>query len=212
VPTSLPAALFLLAHHPQRQRLTAGRRTGVLLRAAALAELTARGHLEDASGKARVRDPGRPADPVLAGVLDEIVGSRPRSWQHWVRRHRRSTWHAVRDQLCGAGVITVQAGPLGGRVEVSQLDALAALHARADEVLRGREPVDQIDQRDAAIVALAAAGELRTVVPRRAGRRYRTRIRELTERAGAAVPALRRVLRATRLLVVVAGANAGQGG
>lgn len=57
-------------------------------------------------------------------------------------------------------------------------------------------------------MALAAAGELRSVVSSKDTRAYRARIKELTERSGAAAPALAHVLREIQA-AVTAGAVVG---
>ena len=68
----------------------------------------------------------------------------------------------------------------------------------ADQVLGAALRGLDADPRAAALVALAAAGELRTVLPRARAREYKRRIAELTERTGPAVPAPRRVIQQAR--------------
>ncbi len=52
----------------------------------------------------------------------------------------------------------------------------------------------RVERRDAALIALAAAGQLRTVFSGRQRRLHRRRIAELTAQAGPAAPALRKVV------------------
>jgi hypothetical protein len=185
---------------------------GFVLRAAALTELAQCGYLDDEAGKPWVRGTEEPQDPVLRRMWREIADAAPRSWRFWVRRGRRSMPAAVGEQLRLAGLIAIRQGTLGDRVGVTRPDLLVELHARVDEVLHGRRLVAQVEPRDAAVVALAALGELPTVIPRRVRRRYSARIRELTDRAGPAATALVTELRRRRLIVIAAGASGGQGG
>jgi hypothetical protein len=99
LPESLPARLYLLAYDKRRQRLAARTQLGHVLRAAALADLELRGSLTDEDGKVRVVVDPPVGDPVLDAALEEIAGSRPRTWGHWVRAGQRAIKRAVRDQL-----------------------------------------------------------------------------------------------------------------
>jgi hypothetical protein len=56
--------------------------------------------------------------------------------------------------------------------------------------------VAHVNSYDAAAVALAAAGELTSVLPGPDRRRHRRRIEELTARSGPAAPAVGKVIRA----------------
>ncbi len=64
----------------------------------------------------------------------------------------------------------------------------------ASRTLHGGLPAARVDPRDVALVALAAAGELPTVLSRAQRREHRQRITRLTERSGSAAPALRKVV------------------
>jgi hypothetical protein len=59
-------------------------------------------------------------------------------------------------------------------------------------------PMSRVGERDAALVALAAAGEVGTVLPRAKRRAYKQRIAQLAERGGPATPALRKVIQQLR--------------
>ncbi|NBH02808.1 GPP34 family phosphoprotein, partial [Amycolatopsis sp. SID8362] len=88
----------------------------------------------------------------------------------------------------------------------------AALH---DEVASALRSDGQVPPGVAALTSLAAAVELGTVLPRADRRRYKARIAELEEQAGAAVPALRKVIRelnAARTAAISAASGGGGGG
>lgn len=196
VPESLPARMYLLAYDLRRQRMSSGgARLGYVLRAAALTEL----YLDGRLGEERRRPvPGTPGDDPY-GVLAQIAASRPRSWQHWVRKDARAVEAAVRDELVRGGWIRVHSRRALGvfpRREVAVKDprVVKSLWGGASSALRGR-PVAHVNSYDAAAVALAAAGGLTTVLPRRDRRRHRRRIAELTARTGPAAPAVTKVIR-----------------
>lgn len=198
LPESLPARLYLLAYDKRRQRLTARTQLGYVLRAAALADLELRGDLADEDGKVRVVADRRVDDPVLDAVLQEIAGSRPRTWGHWVRAGQRATKRAVRDQLDAGRWIRVEPRRVLGlfpaaTVTLRDPRALSRLTLTAARTLHGGRPAERLDRRDATLVALAAAGEL-PVLSRRQRREQRRRITRLTERSGSAAPALHKVV------------------
>jgi hypothetical protein len=198
LPESLPARLYLLAYDKRRRRLTARTQLGYALRAAALADLELRGNLADEGGKVRVADDRPVGDPVLDAVLQEIAGSRPRGWGHWVRAGRRAIKRAVQDQLDAGRWIRVAPRRVLGLVPAATITlrdprALSRLTLIAARTLHGGRPAERVDRRDAALVALAAAGEL-PVLPRRQRRAQRHRITRLTERSGSAAPALHKVV------------------
>ncbi|HEY2960515.1 MAG TPA: GPP34 family phosphoprotein [Actinomycetota bacterium] len=202
LPQTLPERLYLLAYDARRRRLTARTQLGYVLRAGALADLQRRGLLADEAGK--VRATGRQvAEPLLGPVLEQVAGSRPRGWAHWVRAGQRGLQRAVRAQLEAGGWIRVEPRRVLGvfpaaRVTVVDgrvLEELADIVART---LTGGQPAAAVDPGDAALVALAAAGELSTAIPRRRRREHRRRIAALSERTGPVAPALRRVLQQLR--------------
>lgn len=195
---SLPARLYLLACDPRRNRLPGRQQTGYLLRAAALTDLVLRGCLVDARGRPAVSGPAT-GDAVLDGVGAEIAQQRPRRWKVWVRRGERQILDAVEHQLSAAGLVAVESRPVLGifprrHIELADLDGVERSRAAVRDILLGDLPLERVDPADAALVALAAAGQLRSVVSGREQRQRRHRIRALTERSGAAVPALRQVL------------------
>ncbi|TDB90170.1 GPP34 family phosphoprotein [Actinomadura sp. KC216] len=196
VPESLPARMFLLAYDTTKHKMTKnGARLGYVLRGAALTEL----YLDGRLGEERRRPvPGTPGDDPY-GVLAQIAASRPRSWRHWVRKDSKAIVDAVRDELVRGGWIRVRTRKALGlfpyrKITVRDPRVVKELWGGASSALRGR-PVAHVNSYDAAAVALAAAGELKTVLPGRDRRRHRRRIKELTARSGPAAPAVRRVIR-----------------
>jgi hypothetical protein len=60
--------------------------------------------------------------------------------------------------------------------------------------LRGGQPAARLDPRDAALVALAATGELKVVLPRALRRTHKRRITELGEIAQPVLQALKKAI------------------
>ncbi|MFB4309181.1 GPP34 family phosphoprotein [Actinomadura sp. GTD37] len=204
VPESLPARMYLLAYDLRKQKMTrGGARLGYVLRAAALTELYLDGRLgEERRGPA----PGTPGDDPY-GVLAQVAASRPRSWQHWVRKDAKAIVGTVRAELARDGWIRVRERRVLGLfprqvVTVKDPRVVKALWGGASSALRGR-PVAHVNSYDAAAVALAAAGELASVLPGPDRRRHKRRIDELTARSGPAAAAVRKLIR--RLNAAAAG-------
>lgn len=190
LPETLPERLFLLAYDTERERLARWTDVGLLVRAAALAELELLGALVDENGRATLPRARRPvvADPLLREVLAEVEAApRPRRWQHWVDRRTGKARAAVELRLVADRVITAEPYRVLGiiaRTRITVRDPLIVgrLHAQVADALRSRT----VDPRDAAMVALAAAGELRTVFGWRQRRAHRARIAELAAASSAA--------------------------
>ncbi|GLZ08710.1 hypothetical protein Acsp03_61760 [Actinomadura sp. NBRC 104412] len=197
LPDSLPARMYLLAYDLKKHRLAvSGSRLGYVLRAAALTELFLDGRLTEERRRPRPDTPGE--DPY--GLVAQIAASRPRSWQYWVRKDSKAMVRTVRDELAEAGYIKVRHRRVLGlfpseRITVRDPRVVKTLWGGASSALRGL-PVAHVNSYDAAAVALAAAGELKTVLPSSDRRRHKRRIQELTARSGPAAPAVRKVIRA----------------
>ena len=198
LPDTLPAQIYLLAFDPDARRLTGHSQLGLLVRGAALAELLLRGHLYDEAGMAKVnaRQP-LPTDPVLLAVLNEVAESRPRSWQHWVARHAWTTRRAVAHQLAAGEWIELRHRQVLGLLPLTTVVLLQPyvvkqLAHRVHETLRETTPVAEVDARDAALVALAAAGDLFLAIPQVERRAHQQRISDLAEPAGPVVRAVRK--------------------
>ncbi|HEV3358334.1 MAG TPA: GPP34 family phosphoprotein [Pseudonocardiaceae bacterium] len=198
-PKTLPAKLYLLSVDPDSERLSTGRELGVLLRGAAIADLSMRKFLREEGGKVVASGTRRSGDAVLDDVLREVSEAPPRTWRSWVRRGNRSTMRAVEQQLASAGLITVRELRVLGifparRIGVADTEIAGALRESVRNALYGNENVADVDKFDAALVLLAAAGGLRGLVARKDERRYAGRMKELGDRAGGAVPAVLKVI------------------
>jgi hypothetical protein len=201
----MPARLCLLAWDPARPGATDTARHHHLVRAGALTELAQRGLLVDDEGVATPVDlDARTGDAVLDGLLDLVRESMPHRWRTWVRLHARVTFDAVREQLVAEGYLRAEKKRVLGvfpSVEYVLARAAAAQLLREETryVLEGPVPASEVAERDAAVAALAAAAELRALGARAfesagTGARREDRITELTERGGAAVPGLRKIV------------------
>lgn len=195
---SMAARLYLLCCDLERQRLTGRTRVGMLVSAAALTELHLSGHLIDQHGKAATGAEWAATDPVLDGVLAQVAQVPDRSWKHWVRRQARPTSHALRKQLVDERVITVRHSKVLGvvrRTTITVRDRGLVRRVRADLNRALRDPLSRVAPQDAALAALAATIEVRTVMPYRTRREHKARLRQFTEDAGPAVAALRSLIR-----------------
>jgi len=197
-PTALTSRLYLLAYDTDKQRLTARGQLGVALRAAALTELYQAGHLTEVDGKPKATA-SRVTDPVLDGALQEIAQSRPRSWTRWTGRAGRATLRAVQERLEDSRHITVEPYRILGifpasRVTLRDPRLAAQLRGTVARTLGAELPTNRVHPPDAALASIAAVGEIRIAVSRRQARESKQRIKELSELAGPAVPALRKVI------------------
>jgi Golgi phosphoprotein 3 (GPP34) len=169
---------------------------GFILRAAALADLQLSGHLIDDGGRPRAAVHTGTGDPLLDEVLRQVAGDPGRRWGYWMRQQPGHAIRAVRDQLVA-----------GYRIELRPYRILGLLPAQRI-VLRDRFERDRVvgavdaalsdgwpvGDRTAALVAVAAAARMRTVLPAARRRAHRKRIADLTARAGPVPAALRRLL------------------
>ncbi|WP_329125909.1 GOLPH3/VPS74 family protein [Streptomyces sp. NBC_01465] len=214
---SLAAQLYLLAWDTDKDKLTGTLYLDYLVRAGALTELVQRGLLVDADGAAKPVDDAQAGDAALDGLLELIGESRPRTWKTWVGHHRKLTLDAVRAQLVDSGHLATRTSRKLGifpstSYELRRPDDVQELRKDARYVLLGEEPAEDVSDRDAALVALAAAGELRTFASGKERRQHRARIEELTERSGATAPELKKVIREVRTAMTVAITAASTGG
>ncbi|WP_439382000.1 GOLPH3/VPS74 family protein [Amycolatopsis lexingtonensis] len=214
---SLPARAYLLACDTRRDRLPDRERVALLVRAAALTDLVLRGLVADADGRPVVTGAGGTGHLVLDDLLAELAADPHRKWRARVRRGARGTLESLEAQLAAAGVITLRTSRVLGlfprrRPVVRDRAEAAALH---DEVASALRSTDRVPPGIAALTALAAAAELGAVLPRADRRRHKARIAQLEDQAGAAVPALRKVIRevnAARTAAISAASGGGGGG
>ncbi|MBE1502522.1 hypothetical protein H4696_009622 [Amycolatopsis lexingtonensis] len=214
---SLPARAYLLACDTRRDRLPDRERVALLVRAAALTDLVLRGLVTDADGRPVVTGAGGTGHLVLDDLLAELAADPHRKWRARVRRGARGTLESLEAQLGAAGTISLRTTRVLGlfprrRPVVRDRAEAAALH---DEVASALRSTDRVPPGIAALTALAAAAELGAVLPRADRRRYKARITQLEDQAGAAVPALRKVIRevnAARTAAISAASGGGGGG
>lgn len=215
---SLPARLYLLAWDTGKTEVTGATQLPHLVRAGALTELAQRGLLVDEDGIATPVDmDARTGDAVLDGLLELVRESRPRRWRTWVTLHARITLDAVREQLTAEGCLRAEKKRALGifptvEYALERAAVVEALQDEARQILEGQVPAVEVSDRDAAVVVLASAAELRTLLSRKDRGRHEARIEELTERSGAAAPALRGIVgevRAAMIAAVAATAAAG---
>lgn len=207
LPASLPAQLYLLAYDPRKRRLVQNMGFPYLIRAAALTDLLLSGRIAEEGGKPRAVPDAPPVDdPVLAGLLEKIAASKPKSWQRWVHQDTRATLKAVRDELEAKRWIKVELRRpfLVFRrtvIHVRDPRVVTRLNAKVRTALS--VPLARVDDRDAALVALAAAGD-HPALSRREKRTHKARIAALSERSGPVGTALRKILKQTNVAVVAA--------
>jgi hypothetical protein len=214
---SLPARLYLLAWDTAELKVTGAPHLHHLVRAGALTELAQRGLLTDVEGIATPVDiDARTGDVVLDGLLELVEESRPRKWKAWVTLRARVTLDAVRAQLAAEGYLRAEKKRVLGffpsvEYELEGVAVVDGLRAEARRVLEGPLPVAEVSDRDAALVALAAAAELRTLAGAKDRKLHKDRIEELTERGGAAAPALKKVIQEVRTAVIATVTTASAG-
>ncbi|MEU4895992.1 GPP34 family phosphoprotein [Streptomyces sp. NPDC044780] len=205
---SLAASLYLLSYDPETGRPT-GAHTALLVRAAALTELVQRGLLTDSDGSPCPVADALTGDQVLDRLLELIGESRPRSWQVWVGHHPRLTEHAVRDQMVAAGYVRQKGRRVLGLFPAKEYvlerpEQAAGMRDDAVRALHGGQPAADVSERDAALVTLAAAGELRTVVTATDAKVRKDRILELGERCGGMGPVLEKAIAQVRTALAAA--------
>ncbi|MFK4227483.1 GPP34 family phosphoprotein [Streptomyces sp. NPDC019890] len=206
---SLAARLYLLSWDTERMTLVGAPHLALLVRAGALAELAQRGMLTDDGGVVRPIGDNRTGDLPLDKLLELIEESRPRGWRRWLTFHSAYTLDAVRTQLTAAGYLRKRRRRVLGlfpsaHYELDRVDVVKSMREDVRTVLVGPAAVAEISDQDAALVALAAAAELRTLADSRERGRHKARIEALTERSGMAAPALKKIVQEVRAVMAVA--------
>ncbi|MFI0820799.1 GPP34 family phosphoprotein [Streptomyces sp. NPDC021098] len=207
----LVCLMYLLAHDDAAEGPYDRSRTELLVRAAALVDLASRGRLGEDGGTVTVSGTEPTGDPVLDGVLRDATAGH--GWKHLVRRHRKRTLMEVEDRLIAAGLLAVKAPRTRfgtRRLTVTDRAVPAALRARVSAALHGDGPVREIPAADAVLLALAAAGGIRSVLSRQDQKTFRVRIDACAGRLAALAPGLEKAVRA--LPVTMVAAQGGMGG
>ncbi|MBW8736866.1 MAG: GPP34 family phosphoprotein [Streptomyces turgidiscabies] len=208
----LPCLMYLLAHDDTAEGPYDRSRTELLVRAAALADLAARGRLRETGGTVTVSGTEPVGNPVLDGVLRDAADGH--SWKHLIRRHRERTLTEVEDRLAEAGLLTVRAPRTRfgtRRLTVTDRAVPAALRTRVFTALHGDGPVREIPVPDAVLLALAAAGAVRPVVSRQDQKTFRARIDACTDRIADLAPGLEKAVRALPMTMIAAKGGMGGG-
>lgn len=205
--------MYLLAYDEAARRLYDRSRTGFLVRVAALVDLTLRGHLTERQEAVRVLEPGPAGDPVLDEVLDEVAAS-AHTWKRLARRHRTETLRTVEGGLVARGQLTVGTGRIpvvsGRRTTVLVPGAVRELQTHVNALVRASASAHEVAAEDAALVALAAAGRIDSVMSGQDRRRYRARVDALTGRLGELAPGLETTVRGLNTTMIAA--RGGMGG
>ncbi|MFF7754456.1 GPP34 family phosphoprotein [Streptomyces sp. NPDC007971] len=207
----LTCLMYLLAHDDAAEGPYDRSRTELLVRAAALVDLALRGRLGEDGGTVIVSGTEPTGDPVLDGILRDAAAGP--GWKDLVRRHRRRTLTEVEDRLAAAGLLTVKAPRTRfgtRRLTVTDRAVPAALRARVSAALHGDSPVREVPAADAVLLALAAAGGVRSVVSRQDQKTFRARIDACTGSLAALAPGLEKAVRALPMTMIAA--QGGMGG
>lgn len=203
--------MYLLAYDDAAEGPYDRSRTELLVRAAALIDLASRGRLGEDGGTVTVSGTQPTGDPVLDGVLRDAAAGH--GWKHLMRRHRKQMLTQVEDRLAAAGLITVKAPRTRfgtRRLTVTNPTVPDAPRARVSAALHGNGPVREIPAADAALLALAAAGGIRSVVSRQDQKAFRARIDACTGRLAALAPGLEKAVRTLPMTMIAA--QGGMGG
>jgi hypothetical protein len=206
----LACLMYLLAHDDAAEGPYDRSRTELLVRAAALIDLALRGRLREDGGTVTVSGTEPTGEPVLDGILRDAAGH---GWKQLVRRHRRRTLAEVEDRLAVAGLLAVRAPRTRfgtRRSTVTDHAVPAAVRARVSAALYGDGPVREIPVADAALLALAAAGGIRSAVSRQDHRTFRARIDACAGSLGALAPGLEKAVRTLPMTMIAA--QGGMGG
>lgn len=207
----LTCCIYLLAHDDAAEGPYDRSRTELLVRAAALIDLALRGRLGEDGGTVTVSGTDPTGDPVLDGVLRDAAAGH--GWKHLMRRHRKRTLTEVENRLAAAGLLTVQAPRTRfgtRRLTVTDRAVPAALRARVSAALHGAGPLPEIPAADAALLALAAAGDIRSVVSRQDQKTFRARIDAGTGSLADLAPGLEKAVRTLPMTMIAA--QGGMGG
>jgi hypothetical protein len=197
LPQSLPARLYLLAYDVDKGRQTARAQIGLVLRAAALAELCLQGRLADDRDKVQVVSPQPVGDPVVDALLEQVATGSRKSWRLWIGRRERALIPAVRDQLEALGWLKIERRTiLPDRIELRDAYKIKEYTAQVRQALTA--PTPSGDAGVGALLALAAVGDVKSLVSHKDRRTYKRRLEELGDPVAPVVHGLKRALQTKR--------------
>jgi hypothetical protein len=200
---TLPQRLYLLGYDPDHDRFdpVSAPYRAQLLGAAALADLAVGGWLHPRGGAAVRAVAPPPEDPLLSRVLDLVS---PHGTSPWITTLHRAAAAgaeaAVRDGLAVLGEVAVDRGRWLGVVPTRTVtptrpERLGRLRERTrGAVLAGRDAAD-VPLEDAALITLAADGDVWTVLTAAERHRHRAALTPFLDRFDAEVPGLSLVVR-----------------
>ncbi|AZS85896.1 GPP34 family phosphoprotein [Streptomyces griseoviridis] len=173
-------------------------RAAFLVRAAVIIELALGGQIVEADGEVHVTEAAAGAGPVTRGARVRYAAPGT-GWRALLLRDRVETLQAVEEHLAAQGLLTIEdcralVAP-ARHVTLTDLADCGTVHRQVAMVLHDTGPASGVPVADAALLALAAVGDLSQVVSR-TDPRQRARIEVLTSRIGDIAPGLERAVRA----------------
>lgn len=211
---TLPQRLYLLSYDTDKNRFdpVSAAYRGQLLCAAALADLTLGGLLRPRDGKVTRAIARAPEDPFLARVLSDLSPNEPHHWINLLYPQMGRAEEMVRGELVADGAVTVRRGRTLGifptrTVTLDRPEEVGRLRERTRDAVLGGRDAATVTLQDAALVAIAAEGDVWTVFAPNERWRHRPAVRALQERFDAAAPGLRNAVR-TAVMATGKGASA----
>ncbi|WP_435111930.1 GOLPH3/VPS74 family protein [Nocardiopsis synnemataformans] len=211
---TLPQRLYLLSYDTDKNRFdpVSAAYRGQLLCAAALADLTLGGLLSPRDGKVTRAIARAPKDPFLARVLSDLSPNEPHHWINLLYLQMGRAEEMVRGELVADGAVTVRRGRTLGvfptrTVVLDRPEEVSRLRERTRDAVLGGRDAAAVPLQDAAMVAIAAEGDVWTVFAPNERWRHRPAVRALQERFDAAAPGLRNAVR-TAVMATGKGASA----
>lgn len=199
---TLPQRLYLLTYDIDKNRFdpVSAAYRGQLLCAAALAELTIGGLLRDHEGKAARTTARPPDDPFLADVLADVSPDKPSHWITAVYLRMSEAEEVVREQLAANGAITVERGRALGvfptrTVRLNHPEHVRPLREQTRDAVLADRDAATVPIEDAAMIAIAAEGDIWTVLTPKERGQHRPALTALQERFDTAIPGLRNAIR-----------------
>jgi Golgi phosphoprotein 3 (GPP34) len=214
-PQGVHHRVYLLAYDLEQQALHDRTRAAFLTRAGVLTELAIRGYVVDADGDVQVAKAESAGDPALDEALQQIA-EHDRSWKSSLRHDYKQTLDTIEHHLQTTGLLEVGDKKVLGlisrtHVTVTDPSLVKELQDEARTMLHGDRPASEMDPADAAVVALAAAGLVPSVLSRKESRAYKDRIEALTDRMSAVAPGLQRAFQGIRTTTIAAQGGIGGG-